>query len=485
MATETMVYPARVGGQLDPGLSRWLWLLKWLLAIPHYIVLALLWIAFFFLTVVAFFAILFTGRYPRGIFDFNVGVLRWTWRVGFYAYAVNGTDRYPPFTLDEVDYPASLEVDYPERLSRGLVLVKWWLLAIPQYVVVGIFLGGWTWVLWSNGSHVFRYGGGLIGILVLIGVVALLFTGRYPQSIFDLVMGLNRWVVRVAAYATLMTDRYPPFRLDMGGSDPATVAAPPPAAPGTPAGETAAAAVAATGPASRRWTVGRIVLLVVGSIAALIGAALLAGGIAAVVVDQTQRDSAGFLVSPTRNFSTPTYAVVSRKLYAGVDGPDWVYDNLLGTVVLKSESSKPVFMGIARAADVDRYLGSVRRATVTDLSAHSNQYVVVGAGAPDAPPGDQKFWAAETSGAGSQSVQWDVQDGTWRVVVMNADSSRGVNADLRVGAELPNLVWLGIGLIVVGGGILGAGVFLIFLGARQRTPRPPPAAASEPGSLAT
>ena len=217
MATEA-AYPVRVDGRLDSALSRWLWLVKWVLVIPHAVVLAFLWIAFLLLTVVAGFAILFTGRYPRPIFDFNVGVMRWTWRVSFYCYSALGSDRYPPFKLGpDPTYPAELEVEYPEHLSRGLVLVKWWLLVLPQYVVVAILAGG---------AHV-AGGSGLIAVLVLVAGVVLLFTGRYPQSLFDLVVGLNRWTYRVLAYAALMTDEYPPFRLDQGGPDPANAPAGP------------------------------------------------------------------------------------------------------------------------------------------------------------------------------------------------------------------------------------------------------------------
>jgi len=201
---EQETYPVSVRGELTYPPNSGLWLIKWLLAIPHYIILAFLWIAFVVVCIIAFFAILFTAKYPRSLFNFNVGVLRWTWRVGFYSYQALGTDKYPPFTLKSVDYPADLDVPYPERLSRGLVLIKWWLLAIPHYIVTVFFQGG--------GGSEDRLPG-LVFVLAIFGAIVLLFTGKYPEDIFKLVVGMNRWTYRVAAYAALMTDKYPPFRL--------------------------------------------------------------------------------------------------------------------------------------------------------------------------------------------------------------------------------------------------------------------------------
>ena len=152
---------------------------------------------------------------------------RWSWRVQFYGYGALGTDRYPPFTLAEVpDYPAHLDVAHPERLSRGLVLVKWWLLAIPHYLILSVFIGGGIWLGsraassdsgWDSGGA----GVSLLGLLVFISAVALLFTGRYPRPLYDFVLGIDRWALRVAGYVGLMTDATRPSALISADRTPA------------------------------------------------------------------------------------------------------------------------------------------------------------------------------------------------------------------------------------------------------------------------
>lgn len=159
-------------------------------------------------------------------------MLRWTWRVSHYATSGGlGTDRYPSFSLHtEPGDPATLNVAYPERLSRGLVLVKW-LLAIPHLVIVGVLTGPTVRWFSTDGARAgfdVIGGGGLLGVLTLVAGAILLVTDRYPAAMFDLIVGLNRWVYRVVAYVALMTDEYPPFRLDQGGTDPLRPLGPPP-----------------------------------------------------------------------------------------------------------------------------------------------------------------------------------------------------------------------------------------------------------------
>jgi hypothetical protein len=189
--------PVRVRGDLDAP-SRWLWLFKWcVLAVPHYPILILLYLAYPLATVLAGLTILFTGRYSRPLFDFNVGVLRWSWRVMNYRFPMNSTDKYPPFTLaSRPGYPGDLEVDYPERLTNWAVLVKW-LLAIPQILI--------CWAMEP-----------LLQLLCVIAPFWLLFTGTIPRGMSGLLLGIVRWRYRVAVYVSLMRDEYPPFRMDLG-----------------------------------------------------------------------------------------------------------------------------------------------------------------------------------------------------------------------------------------------------------------------------
>jgi Domain of unknown function (DUF4389) len=462
----TAPYPARLEGHLEQ-LSRWLWLVKWLLALPHFVVLAFLWIAFGVLSLVAFVTLLFGGGYPRGIFEFNLGVLRWTWRVCFYSFNANGTDRYPPFTLSDVDdYPARLDVAYPEKQRHGLPLIGWWLLGLPQYLVAGIFAGGTGSIAWTGHGDpvdVAVRTGGVIGILVFAGVLVLLFRGEYPRSIFDFVLGLNRWVLRVGAYAALMTPEYPPFRVDAGETEPAGfVIGPQEAIASTPAESNAA------GSTSASWGAGRVIAVIVSSLMILAGLAALAGGGVALVFDQTQRDSSGYLMTHSTTYTTNTYALVSDSYRTGAAGDAFVARDMLGTVRIRTQSARPVFVGIGPAADVARYLAGVRREVASRFEAAQGDFRLRGGGAPSAAPASKQFWVAHSLGSGTETLSWSPTNGAYRIVVMNADASAGVQADLAVGARFPHLLWIGIGVLGIGALLLLVGGGGLYAAVRRR-----------------
>jgi Domain of unknown function (DUF4389) len=460
----TAPYPARLEGHLEQP-SRWLWLVKWLLVVPHFIVLAFLWTAFGLLSVVAFVVLLFGGGYPRGIFDFNLGVLRWTWRVQFYAFGANGTDRYPPFTLADVpDYPARLDVAYPEHQRHGLPLIGRWLLGVPQYIVAGIFAGapaslGWT----ATNEHWATPGfGGLIGLLVFVAMLVLLFRGDYPRSIFDFVLGLNRWVLRVGAYAAVLTPEYPPFRFDAGEDEPGGIAIEPAPTP------TAVVAPAGTAPGST-WGAGRVIAVIVASLAVLVGLAGVAAGGTAIVFDQTQRDASGYLMTGSTAYSTNTYALVSDSYRTGAAGDLFVARDMLGNVRIKTQSTRPVFVGIGPASAVDSYLAGVHREVATRFDAARSHFQTYQGGPPAAPPTAKNLWVAHSLGSGIQTLTWSPANGTWRIVVMNPNGSSGVHTQLAVGARFPNLLSIGIG-VLAGGAVLlllsGTGLYAAI---RRRT----------------
>ncbi len=450
--------PVRVDARLDAHLSRWLWLVKWVLVIPHLIVLTFLWAAFAVVTVVAFVAILVAGRYPRTIFDFTLGVLRWSWRVGYYASGAYGTDRYPPFSLRaEPDYPATLDIAYPEHLSRGLALVKWWLLAIPHYLVLGFLLGGGGYLATRNGTGL---SSGLIGLLAFFAVIALLVTGRYPKGLFDLVLGLDRWVLRVAAYVALMTDSYPPFRLDLGGADPASLVV------GAPSPEEPPAPVTASEPAPTRWTAGRAVALVIGSVLVLGGLGALGGATALAVADTHGRDAAGFIATPAQRFSGEGYALVADPLRLRQAAGDADLPGVLGDVRIQATAPSGVFVGIGPAAAVEAYLAPVAHSALTppSTSQPSTTARPATAGGPPATlPGQEPLWVARASGTGPQELVWTPAAGDWAVVVMNADGSKPVVADLSFGATAPGLRAVWTGLFASGGAALVLGALVVAL----------------------
>ena len=228
----------------------------------------------------------------------------------------------------------------------------------------------------------------------------------------------------------------------------------PAAASETAPGASTSPSVAAPGPT---WSAGRIVALVTGSVVLLGSLALGLGGGALALLDHTQRDDQGFLMSGTTELTTPTYAITSTAITLHSDVAA-LPESLLGDLKVTSSAEVPVFIGIASTADVRAYLGGVEHATLSDYT-DKPVYTTSGGGAPTAPPSTQRFWVATSSGAAAQQLVWPVTDGDWTLVVMNADGSRGVGSDVAVGATFPAVDWLvptllvsaGFGLVVASG----------------------------------
>ena len=183
-------YPAAFELRYPDEMNRWLPLVKWLLIIPHFFVLFFVAIGAFFVGVYAFFAVLITGRFPRGAFDYLVGTFRWAYRVVAYFHLM--TDAYPPFSMaDDPSYPLRLEVEYPEHMDRWRPLVQW-LLAIPYLIIASV-------LYW------------LTGILTFVAFFTILFTKKIPREMFELMLPGLAWNLRGNAYAYFLTHRYPPF----------------------------------------------------------------------------------------------------------------------------------------------------------------------------------------------------------------------------------------------------------------------------------
>ena len=485
-------YPVRVDARLDDHLSRWLWLVKWLLAIPHYVVLAFLWLAFVVLSVVALVAILFTGRYPR--VDLRLQRRRAALDLAGHLLHVRRA-RHRPVPALHPRGATGLPRAPRDRLPRP---------PLPRAGAGEVVAAGDPALPGARASSSAAVGtpprrprragwnGGLIGLLVLVAAVVLLFTGSYPRSIFDLVLGLNRWALRVAAYASLMTDVYPPFRLDMGGTDPGTGVLTLGIPPGTnPAGPTPASTTHTSadgspddGAGTGRWWPAHVaaVRLTLGGGSGHRGRDRLDDGddVAGPAgrrprpQDRRQRpaDDAGYLMSSTKTYGSPGFAVTSQNIDLSSDSANFdVASRWLGTVRIEAQSR-------TAGQHLRRHRPDQRRGRLPPRRrAHDGQRPV---GRPR-PPGDdvrrrrrpalrrrRDLLGRLAHGQGQQTVTWEAEDGDWTIVVMNTEGTAPVAARVSAGAEVPILDTVVIGLLVAGVVLLALSTLVLVLAIRRR-----------------
>jgi hypothetical protein len=249
-----------------------------------------------------------------------------------------------------------------------------------------------------------------------------------------------------------------------------------------PTSATPAPAAPPPGGGKPGWNAGRVVAAVFGSLGALIGLALLLGGLALVLAHAFARDDDGYYTSDTERLSTGTYAITVEDIDLGSEPVDFVPKDVLGRVRIRAErqGGGPVFVGIAPEREVDAYLRSVDHAEVEDFSDGSPRYLASRGGAPSRPPSAERFWVASAEGPGREAVSWEVEGGRWSVVAMNADGARRVVLDADVAAKVGWFLGVGIGLLAVGLLLVAGGLVLIVVAARRSSRRPGTRGAAAP-----
>jgi hypothetical protein len=214
----------------------------------------------------------------------------------------------------------------------------------------------------------------------------------------------------------------------------------------------------------------KIVLLVLGVIAVVIALGLLTVGGGLLWAHEKKRDADGLFSTSIHHVDSRWYAVATDSLDVATVVPHWLLGSTqLARIRIQTKSKRPLFVGIARAADVESYLGDVSYTRVADVDWHPLHVDYMnhrGAGRPVRPE-EKRFWVASAGRAGSQVVNWALKRGKWSVVVMNADASPRVFAELSVGADIGWLIWLIVGLLAAGTLVLFGGALLIFFGVRS------------------
>ena len=210
--------------------------------------------------------------------------------------------------------------------------------------------------------------------------------------------------------------------------------------------------------------------MVFASIGGLIGLALLAGGIAVMAAYAFGRDGEGYFNSDRQQLASATYAITTEDIDLGADEVDWAPDGILGDVRVQVDSKKPAFVGIGADSDVDRYLGDVARDELIDFDGDDPQFDLHRGRAPRTPPSEQGIWVAQSQGSGEQALTWDADFGRWTAVVMNANAARGIDVEADIGVKLDWVIWVGLGMFVVGL-LMSAGAVVVILLVGRRAGR--------------